>query len=171
MLSACGDGNYAAQKEPDGPRPGPKRQQKANNSVFGDGGLSLTRALDGTLFDSEEQEGGSSLPVNKFIWQASLDTLSFLPLASTDPFTGVIATDWGTSPSNAAERFKVTVYMVRPALEASALKVAVHREVLSEAGLWTAASVSPDTARKLEDAIIVRARQIKIAELEGSSTG
>ena len=71
----------------------------------------------------------SSLPVNKFLWQASLDTLSFLPLASTDPFTGVIATDWGAAPNQPGERFKVTAYMLSPALAASSLRVAVYREV------------------------------------------
>ena len=112
-----------------------------------------------------------AIPVNKYLWRAALDTLSFLPLASTDPFTGVIATDWGANPDAPGERFKVTAYMVRPTLAASSLKVAVYREVRSDGGAWVPASVSADTARKIEDAILTRARQIRIAEVEGDATG
>ena len=35
----------------------------------------------------------TALPVNNFMWHAALDTLSFMPLASADPFGGVIITD------------------------------------------------------------------------------
>lgn len=167
MVSACGS-NQTPQ-ETVANTPGPRGQYDPNaDSVFGDGGFTLNRALDGSL-GQDEQASGDSLPVNKFLWQASLDTLSFLPLASTDPFTGVIATDWGTSPAQQGERFKVTAYMVRPSLSASSLKVAVYRELRNEEGVWVPAPVDPETARKLEDAILVRARQIRIAELEGTN--
>lgn len=133
-------------------------------SIFGDGGLF------GVIQGSNDSQN-SGIPVNKYLWQASLDTLSFLPLASTDPFTGVIATDWGASPTEPGERFKVTAYMVRPALAASSLKVAVFREIRNGEGLWVPAAVDPSTPREIEDAILVRARQMRIAELEGNPTG
>ena len=171
-LTAACDGNYAAapdvENSPTGPVSNPNRLEE---SVFGDGGLSVSSIRSGELFGLGPEEGGGSLPVNKFLWQASLQTLDFMPLVSTDPFTGVIATDWSTPPGAAGERVKVTVYVVNPQLAASALKVAVFREVRTEEGLWQPAPVNPDTPRQLEDAILTKARQIKIAELEGSSTG
>ena len=169
-LAGCGgDGQYAY--EDAGGPPVREDEYDPNDSIFGGEGFTAGRLFDGTLLGGSTDDQGNSLPVNKFLWQASLDTLSFLPLASTDPFTGVIATDWGASPTTPGERFKVTAYMVRPALAASSLKVAVYREVRNEEGVWVPAPVDPETSRKLEDAIIVRARQIRIAELEGTTTG
>ncbi len=172
LLGGCGDSSYAA-KDDVGPRSGPTREydERFDESIFGDGGLSLTRVLSGEAAGGAEGQAGS-LPINRFLWQASLDTLSFLPLSSTDPFTGVIATDWGAAPNQPGERFKVTAYMLSPALSASSLKIAVYREVRdAESGVWVPASVNPDTPRKIEDAILTRARQIRIAEVEGNTTG
>jgi hypothetical protein len=151
------------------PFPTEPQQRGVEGTLFGDEGLSLG-SLNEAVTGGEQAEGGS-LPVNKFLWQASLDTLSFLPLASTDPFTGVIATDWGIAPQSPGERFKVTAYMLSPALAASSLKIAVYREIRSPEGVWVPAAVDPDTPRKLEDAILTRARQIRIAEIEGEATG
>ena len=170
VIAGCGGGKDEFAQDPaDEPPVGKSRQrsrgQDPNNLLFGE--LSTNR-----LFgkDAKSEAGSSNLPVNKYLWQGSLDTLSFLPLASTDPFTGVIATDWGANPNAPGERFKVTSYMVSPALSATSLKVAVFREVRDENGAWVPGTVSPDTARQLEDAILTRARQIRIAELEGNSS-
>ena len=174
LVSACGGGNYTAKKDT-APIPGPKRDYNPNdeNSVFGSGGVSVGNLAGGSV--SGILGGGGDekarLPVNKYLWQGALDTLSFLPLASTDPFTGVIATEWGSTPEAPGERFKVTAYILNPGLSAAALKVAVFRELRSDAGLWTPAPVSADTARQLEDAILIRARQIRIAGLEDGGTG
>ncbi|MEM6667362.1 MAG: DUF3576 domain-containing protein, partial [Pseudomonadota bacterium] len=169
-VSAC-DGNYAAKEDPRGPT-GPVRNpnQVGADGVFGPEGATAGRILDGTIL-GKSSEDGSSLPVNRYMWQAALDTLDFMPLASTDPFTGVIATDWSTPPSAPGERVKVTVYIVTPDLAASALKVAVFREARTETGQWLPAAVNPNTPRQLEDAILTRARQIKIADVEGRTTG
>ena len=165
FLAGCGGGENA-DPIPQGPS-----GRAADGSVFGEGGASVDNLLSGEAFGLGNQEDGSSLPVNKFLWQASLDTLSFLPLASTDPFTGVIATDWGAAPTQPGERFKVTAYMLSPALAASSLRVAVYREVRDGSGAWVPAAIDPATPRKLEDAILTRARQIRIAEIEGETTG
>lgn len=120
------------------------------------------------VLNREGGPAGQSLPVNKYLWRASLDTLTFLPLASTDPFSGVIATDWAANPDAPGERFKVTVFVSSPALEARALNVAVFREVREggDAGVWVPAEVSDATPRRLEDAILTRARQLRVADLE-----
>lgn len=171
-LAGCDGGSYAA-KPDDAPASGPvrERQAKPSDTIFGEGGLSLGNIGKASGVFGGNDAGQGQLPVNKYLWQASLDTLSFLPLASTDPFTGVIATDWGSTPQAPGERFKVTAYMVKPDLAASSLKVAVYRESRNEAGLWVPSAVNPDTATKLEDAILTRARQIRIAETTGAIAG
>ncbi len=114
--------------------------------------------------------GGSdanSLPVNKYLWRASLDTLSFLPLASTDPFSGVIATEWGASPEAPNERVRVTAYVEGKELSARALDVSVFRETLNASGAWTAATVNPQTAEQVKDKILLRARELRIQDIDG----
>jgi hypothetical protein len=173
MLTACGGGDYTA-KEDSAPRSGPTREYdpKYDKSVLGAGGFSIgnVRSGAGGIFGGGGDEK-ARLPVNKYLWQGALDTLSFLPLTSTDPFTGVIATDWGSTAEAPGERFKVTAYILNPDLSAASLKVAVFREQRNESGLWLPVPVSADTARQLEDAILTRARQIRIAEVEGGVTG
>ncbi|MCL5776661.1 DUF3576 domain-containing protein [Limibaculum sp. FT325] len=163
-LAGCGAGSNELAAEPyEGPKGSPRDfNPDRADSVFGEGGFSVNN-LNSIFGGGDETERKGAIPVNKYLWQASLDTLSFLPLASTDPFTGVIATDWGTTPEAAGERFKVTAYLLNTELSASSLKVAVFRERMSEAGAWIPAEVNPDTARRLEDAILTRARQLRLA--------
>lgn len=92
--------------------------------------------------------------VNKYLWAASLDVLNFLPVQAVDPFTGVIVTGYGTPPGGATS-YRATVHITDPALEARALRVSLH----SRNGL-----VSTATTRKVEDAILSRARQMRIAD-------
>ena len=108
--------------------------------------------------------GGTSrtVGVNSYLWHATLDTLSFMPLASADPFGGVVITDWYSAPEAPSERMKVTVYILDRALRADGLKVAVFRQTRAAEG-WADAPVSADTSRKLEDAILTRARELRLA--------
>ncbi len=171
LAAACSGGNYSAEKE-DVPKEGPARGYDPNaESILGEGGLSVGNLTSGSLSGVLGGDEKARLPVNKYLWQGALDTLSILPLASSDPFTGVIATEWGSTPDAPGERFKVTAYILHSGLTAAALKVAVYREVQSDAGLWVTAPVSADTGRQLEDAILTRARQIRIAGLEDGNTG
>jgi uncharacterized protein DUF3576 len=105
-----------------------------------------------------------TLGVNSYLWHASLDTLSFLPLVSADPFGGVIISEWYVAPSSPNERLKVTVYIMDRSLRADGLKVVVFRQVKAGAG-WQEATPSPDTAHKLEDSILTRARELRLATL------
>jgi hypothetical protein len=106
--------------------------------------------------------GKVTLGVNSYLWHASLDTLSFMPLQSADPFGGVIITDWYSSQSAPNERMRVTVYILDRRLRADGLKVAVFRQSRSGEA-WVDAQVNPDTANKLEDAILARARELRLA--------
>jgi hypothetical protein len=115
----------------------------------------------GTITSSSSR---MTLGVNSYLWHASLDTLSFLPLVSADPFGGVIISEWYVSPTSPNERLKVTVYIMDRALRADALKVVVFRQTAS-GGAWQDAQPSPDTAHKLEDSILTRARELRLATL------
>ncbi len=105
-----------------------------------------------------------TLGVNSYLWHASLDTLSFLPLTSADPFGGVIISEWYVAPTSPDERLKVTVYIMDRTLRADGLKVVVFRQVRNGA-TWADAQPSPDTAHKLEDSILTRARELRLASL------
>ncbi|MEJ1967878.1 MAG: DUF3576 domain-containing protein [Rhizomicrobium sp.] len=107
--------------------------------------------------------GARTLGVNSYLWHATLDTLSFIPLASADPFGGVVITDWYTAPQAPSERMKVTVYILDRNLRADGLKVAVFRQTKDAAGAWADAPVAGDTSTKLEDAILTRARELRLA--------
>ncbi len=109
--------------------------------------------------------GGGGIGVNSFLWRASLDTISFMPLASADPFGGVIITDWYTPPEVFQERFKVNVYILGRDLRADGVRAAVFRQRQDLLGQWVDAEVNQQTAVDLEDAILTRARQLRIASV------
>ena len=102
----------------------------------------------------------TTIGVNSYLWRASLDALSFMPLLQTDSSGGVIVTDWYTNPKNAGERIKVTVTILDQDLRADALRVAASREV-SQPGGWVSAPVEAATVQKLEDIILTRARDLR----------
>ena len=108
--------------------------------------------------------GRLTLGVNSYLWHATLDTLAFMPLTSADPFGGVVITDWYVAPNAPDERLKVTVYIMDRQLRADALKVVVFRQTRSGNG-WTDAAPNGDTAHKLEDSILTRARELRLATL------
>ena len=106
--------------------------------------------------------GKVTLGVNSYLWHASLDTLRFMPLASADPYGGVIITDWYSAPKDPDERLKVTVYILDRRLRADGIKISVFRQTRT-GGAWADAATNPDTANKLEDAILTRARELRLA--------
>lgn len=101
--------------------------------------------------------------VNAFLWRASLDTVDFMPLASADPQGGIIITDWYTNPALPNERFKLTVYILDTRLRADGVNVSVFKQVRGDAG-WQDAAADPDTAIQLENAILTRARELKVGD-------
>ena len=104
--------------------------------------------------------GGAALGVNAYLWRAALDTLGFMPLASADPFGGVIITDWYQPPSSPNERFKATAYILGRQLRADGIKVAIFRQV-NTSGRWADASVSPVTTGEIENKVLARARELR----------
>ena len=130
----------------------------ARQSVFGEGGLAI---FGGGQKKNQEQGGGSGIGVNSFLWRATLDTISFMPLASADPFGGVIITDWYSPPQTPAERFKVTVYILDRALRADGLRVSVFRQG-RQGDDWIDQATAPATATNMENAILQRAREFRM---------
>jgi len=114
-------------------------------------------------------KGGDAaqLGVNGYLWRATLDTLSFMPLASADPYGGVIITDWYTNPEKPDERFKATVYILDTRLRADGLNVTVFKQVADGAGGWTDAPTAAQTETDIENAILTKARQLRLANMAG----
>jgi hypothetical protein len=109
----------------------------------------------------------NAIGVNSYLWRASLDTLAFMPLASADPYGGVIITDWYVNPEKQDERFKCTVYILDTRLRGDALKVTVFKEVSNGAGGWVTSQASDQTSIDVENAILTRARQLRLSNLGG----
>ncbi len=161
FLTACGLGGearYPKSRQPG--QTGPIYEEP--QSVFGPGGLTLGS----TEKPGEGESGGTAgIGVNSFLWRASLDTVSFMPLVSADPFGGVIITDWYSPPQSPDERFKVNVYILGRALRADGIRASVFRQQRDSSVGWVDAQVAPNTATDFENAILTRARQMRIAQL------
>jgi hypothetical protein len=104
--------------------------------------------------------GGSGMTVNAFLWRATLDTLSFMPLASADPFGGVIITDWYSPPQAEGERFKATAYVIGRQLRSDGVRVQVFRQI-QRGNNWVDAPASTATNSEMEDRVLARARELR----------
>lgn len=159
-LSACGPSTSSYPSSSSGTwGPNNPTGKEKSPGIFGNDGLQI-------FGGSESSSGGSGIGVNSFLWRASLDTLSFIPLLSADPFGGVIITDWYTAAETPGERFKVTTYILDKRLRADGLKVAVFRQVKNAEGDWVDLAAQKETSVKLENAILIRARQLRISTIE-----
>ncbi|HWU04518.1 MAG TPA: DUF3576 domain-containing protein [Novosphingobium sp.] len=106
----------------------------------------------------------TTIGVNAYLWRASLDALSFMPLVQADSKGGVIVTDWYVNPQNAGERMKMTITILDKDLRSDALRVAASRQVLQN-GTWADAPVEAATVQKLEEVILTKARELRRATL------
>ena len=157
LLAACGGGGEASYPERQRQnRYDPVPSGDERESLFGPGGLNIFGG------SGDEDRAGGGIGVNSFLWRATLDTLAFMPLTSADPFGGVIITDWYASPTQPGERFKMTVYILDRRLRADGIKVAVFRQDRGADGIWKDAPVNAQTAVRVENAILTRARQLRI---------
>ncbi len=118
------------------------------------------------LFGGKSKGGDApAIGVNGYLWRASLDTLAFMPLASADPYGGVIITDWYVNPEKPDERFKCTVYILDARLRADGLNVAVFKQVRDATGAWMDAASAGQTETDIENAILTRARQLRLSNI------
>ncbi|MGB3165410.1 MAG: DUF3576 domain-containing protein [Alteraurantiacibacter sp.] len=106
----------------------------------------------------------TTIGVNSYLWRASLETLSFMPLATADSAGGVLITDWYVNPETPSERVKVSVTILDQMLRADAVRVAAQRQVMQN-GQWVEAPVQAATIQRLEDIILTTARDIRRSTL------
>ncbi|HVY13314.1 MAG TPA: DUF3576 domain-containing protein [Alphaproteobacteria bacterium] len=157
LLSACG-----ATREDDYNTDKAKKAQYEYGSAISDkGGITLFGDRD----DNRKKGLATGIGVNGFLWRAALDTISFMPIASADPFGGTIITDWYAPPSSPNERLRLNVFILGRELRADGIKVNVFRQARSSTG-WEDAPTAAATAGSVEDAILTRARQLHIKQLE-----
>ena len=157
-LTACGRLGLGGNRQAD--QQAGQSNQQASNSV----GQSAERDPDllsegpnprTTIFEAfNRPPPENQVAVNRYLWQASLQVLDFLPIQTVDPFTGVIVTGYGTPPGG-GRAYRATVLIDDPALDARSLKVALQ----SRSG-----AVSASTVRAIEDAILTRARQLRVGD-------
>ena len=131
-------------------------EQESEKATFNGNPNNNYEQAGSSVFDLFSDRDGSEtiLKVNRYIWKASLEVLNFLPIEGVDPFSGIITTGWG-SPPGTNKLYKATIYIQDPSLEARALKVTLLRKD----GL-----VDPQTTRTIENAILSRARQLRISD-------
>ncbi len=164
-LSACADGSDSLEKR-SGPsndrtsrdvREGLGGRNREEGSLFGPGGLFGSKS-------TKKDDTGTGVAVNAYLWRASLDTINFIPLVSADPFGGVIITDWYTPSETPNERMKVQITILDRDLRADGVRVSVFKQQTSpRGGNWVDAPVDPRTNIDIENAILTRARQLRIA--------
>lgn len=136
-LTACGGGGPNA-----GPTDSPDMRPEVRRTTIWD------------VFEGSENPN-TSIGVNKYLWNASLEVLNFLPVQAVDPFTGVIQTGYGTPPGG-GRSYRATIKIADPALDARSLKLSLQGP--------GGAAVEPGTVRAVEDAILTRARQLRIQD-------
>tara|TARA_B100000575_G_C22940569_1_gene544446 strand:+ start:236 stop:715 length:480 start_codon:yes stop_codon:yes gene_type:complete len=108
-----------------------------------------------TIWDAFNREATREpVKVNRYIWQAALDVLDFMPIETIDPFSGVIVKGFGVPPGGKTQ-YRATIYVVDPALEARSLRVSMQTK---------AGPVSTATMKEIENAILSRARQMRKAD-------
>lgn len=155
-LTACegSDVQYEYPRTGAGGKPTYEKEEK----IFGEDGFSLL----GDSTDNQQASLGSGIAVNSYLWRASLDTISFMPLASADPFGGVIITDWYSPPDTPTERFKINIFILDRALRSDGIRAKVFKQKLVSSGQWQDLGTEEKLHRDLEDAILTRARQLRI---------
>lgn len=165
LAVGCADetSNYERATHPSGDRSKTDVRQglggrtQEQGTLFGPGGMFGSKS-------EKKEDFVTGVAVNAYLWRASLDTINFIPLVSADPFGGVIITDWYTPAETPNERMKVQVTILDRELRADGVRVSVFKQQTSpRGGNWVDAQVDPRTNIDIENAILTRARQLRIA--------
>jgi len=143
-----------------------------NKSVVMVATLSLALLVSGCgIFSSDKDKARSLEPVtsvigvNAYLWQAAMDTLHFMPLRSVDPAGGVIVTDWFIAPDNINERVQVNARFASETLRSDGIRIHVIRQV-RQGDDWITAPVQASTELEIEEAILTRARELRVETLD-----
>ena len=140
----------------------------AQNRIQTGGGLLSKKATTFGIFDEDKtsQQSYSTIgfPINPYLWKGSIDTISFMPLLSADPFAGVIITDWYSGGENQNQRCKLNIYIKGADLKTDNLKVNSFCQTLDGNGNWLDQKVDNDNNIKLENTILNKAKKIKLSQ-------
>lgn len=134
-----------------------ERRDKKVERLFGDSMFKLG--------DNTDKNKGNGIGVNQYLWRAALDTVSFMSLRSVDPFGGVIITEWYSTPENPQERIKVDILIMDRQIRSDSVRVSIHKQKLDKQKNWVDTNVDPKSITEMEDAILTRARQLKINKM------
>ena len=136
------------------------RELSGDTDIYSSGGPGLFGS--NKIFSSKKKKetAGSGIGVNAYIWRAALDTVSFMPIASADPFGGTIFTDWYEDPATPGERYKLNVLILDRDLKVDSLRVNAFKQVKVR-DVWQHQASPEGMSRQLEDSILTRARQMR----------
>ncbi len=154
-LTAC-SGDYTPKEGQEAPMGRDDARKRGYGTLFGDDML-----LFGSSSKKYDSGQGGASKVNHHLWQASLDVLSFMPLASSDAAGGVLITDWYSTPEKPSERVKVTVKITDRVLRADAVHVTINKQI-KKSGDWVSITADSKVARDMEDLILTKARELKV---------
>ena len=152
-LSSCG---YIETSPPEKP----KDRNDIGSIITGksEAGISLSDII------NPKSSGTGSMPVNAILWRAALDTVSVVPIDDIDTFGGTILTEWYPHPSDTDQRIKIAVFVIDRELRADAIRVLVYVQQ-NQGSNWTDIGQDADFARRMEDLILTRAREIRSANI------
>ena len=139
----------------------------AQNRLRTGGGLlgeKPTNLVDLIRPKNNQQTTSMAMPINPYLWKASLDTLEFMPFASADPFAGIIITDWYTSENSINERCKLNVFIKGVEMSTQNLKVNSFCQKLTDSGVWVDQKPIIENNRKIENAILNKAKKIRLSQ-------
>lgn len=151
-LTSCSDVKV---NDTEVPQSAEQQRKRGFGKLFGEDTFSLGAK-------SKTDDDVSGIGVNIYLWHASLDALSFMPLSSADPFGGVIITNWYSPPQTPGERYKIDVIILSRQLRSDGLRLTAFKQIMDDTNAWVDAPVEDQMAQKLEEAILLRARQLRI---------
>lgn len=157
LISGCSSLKTDTSSYPQDPK---DAHRERGGKLSGEDGL----VIFGGKKKDEDTSGNAGIGINSYLWRAVLDTISFMPLASADPFGGVIVTDWYEDPAKRGERFKLTVLIFDRRLRSDAVKVSVFKQIRDGKNNWRDEKSSERLARDLENTILTRARELRNAD-------
>ena len=138
------------------------QMEYAENKMASGGGLFGKKGVDLLNQDKQTASIGVGMPINPYLWKASLETISFMPLSSADPFAGLIITDW-YSQNNINERCKINIFIRGVELKTSNLKVNSFCQTLSNTNNWVGDEIDIETNAQIENAILNKAKKLKLS--------
>ena len=133
---------------------------QSGGGLLGNDGLSVSGIINQDNM-SKGSVGTFGMPINTFLWRGALDTINFMPLNSADPIGGTILTDWYSSSNNENERCKLNIFISGAELKTQNLKVTSFCQEFKNQK-WINKDVSPENNIKLENAILNKAKKLKL---------